>query len=327
MNAGRFREARDAIARAEAMLVDDQPIDYILHQMHATTADQVGDWRAAEAEYRRAVQLVREGYPPDSPVLAQPFSYYATWLRRTGRLVEAEGFARDALAVQAKSLPAGSPALGTNTSNIGVVLRDLGRFDEALPYFRRASGMADSVYGIDSPGAARLLAHESLALAQSGRRAQAVQAIGAANARLVRAAAAGNQQRGQFTGVYTVLAHAASALDDAPQVLAFLDAADRFDPPGQTSGLAALVRAAMRARFDANMIGAHERVVALAGQAALLPDSPAFFERAEALALLANAAATTGDFALAASLASAARPAPGTSYPRFVLDELPRMAQ
>jgi serine/threonine-protein kinase len=324
-NAGRFREAGVVLARAHSMLKDDQPIDFVLHQMRGSVADQTGDWHIAEQEYLRAVQLVREGYPPDSPVLAQPYSYYATWLRRTGRLVEAEALARDALAAQEKSLPPGSPALGTNTSNVGVVLRDLGRFDEALPYFRRASLMADRVYGVDSPGAARLLAHESLALAQSGRQGEARQVIGAAVARLARAEAAGMQQGALFVSDYAILAHAALALGDAPQALAFLDAADRWEAAGQTSGLAALVRAAMRVRLEAEAgatPGLHDRIVALAGRLSLLPAEPVFFERAEAAALLARAAAARGDFALAARLTASATPAPGVSYPRFVLDAL-----
>jgi adenylate cyclase len=157
-SAPNYQKARDAVERALGL-------DPGLAEAHAALGSILHhadyDWRAAEAEYRRAIEL--------KPNYATAHQWYAHELFLRGRF--AEGEAEITIAVRL------DPLSVIMNHNMGAAYYIQGRFDEAIEWFHRANELDPSVL-LASHGATNLIQ----AYALSGRLDEAARELEKASA-------------------------------------------------------------------------------------------------------------------------------------------------
>lgn len=123
---GDMAGANRAYSRALDLFSADDPALWLIHYMRAITSHQMDDWPAAEADFRRALEL-RPGHP-------QVLNYLGYSLVERGEKLE------EALSMIEEAV-AGEPDSGAIVDSLGWVLFRLGRYDEAVVHLERAAAL------------------------------------------------------------------------------------------------------------------------------------------------------------------------------------------
>jgi Flp pilus assembly protein TadD len=121
--ADRFAEAAVAYGAAVALIGEPQPGHWGLYYSRAIAYERSGDWPAAEADFRKALEL-----NPEQPSVLNYLGY---------SLVEQKRDLDEALDMIERAV-AGQPDDGYITDSLGWVLYRLERYEEALPHMLRA---------------------------------------------------------------------------------------------------------------------------------------------------------------------------------------------
>ncbi|MEM8821998.1 MAG: tetratricopeptide repeat protein [Pseudomonadota bacterium] len=119
----RFEESAEAYDRAISMIDEDTPEDWFLYYVRGIAVERTGVWDAAEADFRRALDL-----NPDQPLVLNYLGYGLVEQRM--KLDEALDMIERAVAAR--------PDDGYITDSLGWVLYRLGRYEEAVPPMERA---------------------------------------------------------------------------------------------------------------------------------------------------------------------------------------------
>jgi tetratricopeptide (TPR) repeat protein len=120
----RFEEAVEAYSRTIALVEErGQTVDWPLWFARAVANERAGDWPAAEADFRRALEQ-----DPDQPLVLNYLGY---------SLVERRENLDEALEMIERAV-AGEPDSGYIVDSLAWALFRLGRYDEALPHMERA---------------------------------------------------------------------------------------------------------------------------------------------------------------------------------------------
>jgi Flp pilus assembly protein TadD len=123
---GDMAGANAAYGRALALYAPDDPALWLLHYTRGITSHQLDDWPAAEADFRRALEL-RPGHP-------QVLNYLGYSLVERGeKLDEALTMIEEAVA--------GEPENGAIVDSLGWVYFKLGRMEEAVVQLERAAAL------------------------------------------------------------------------------------------------------------------------------------------------------------------------------------------
>lgn len=123
---GDMEEANAAYSRALDLYAPDDPALWLLHYTRGITAHQMDEWPAAEADFRRALEL-RPGHP-------QVLNYLGYSLVERGEKLD------EALAMIEEAV-AGEPQNGAIVDSLGWVYFKLGRLEEAVVQLERAAAL------------------------------------------------------------------------------------------------------------------------------------------------------------------------------------------
>ena len=118
-----FAEAAEAYARAIDLIENIEERHWVLLYTRAIALERIGDWEAAEPEFRRVLEFV-----PNEPQVLNYLGYSLLEQRRN--LDEALDMIERAVA--------GDPESGYITDSLGWAYYRLGRYDEAVPVMERA---------------------------------------------------------------------------------------------------------------------------------------------------------------------------------------------
>lgn len=122
----RMTEANTAYSRALDLFAQDDPTTWFVHYTRGITLHRLGDWDAAEADFRRALEL--------NPGQAQVLNYLGySMVERGENLDEALTMIRDAVIAE--------PQNGAIVDSLGWVYFRLGRYPEAVVQLERAAGL------------------------------------------------------------------------------------------------------------------------------------------------------------------------------------------
>ncbi|MFV2073922.1 MAG: tetratricopeptide repeat protein, partial [Thermoanaerobaculales bacterium] len=102
----------------------------------ATAIYTQGQYREAEALYRRAITALEARYPPTAQLLGRPLMHYGVVLTRLGKTAEAEPLLRRALEIERTS--ADGARIARAETALGMWLLAENRLQEAEPLLRRA---------------------------------------------------------------------------------------------------------------------------------------------------------------------------------------------
>ena len=119
----RFAEAAEAYTRAIDLIDEIEERHWVLLYTRAIALERIGDWEAAEPEFRRVLEFV-----PNEPQVLNYLGYSLLEQRRN--LDEALDMIERAVA--------GDPESGYITDSLGWAYYRLGRYDEAVPVMERA---------------------------------------------------------------------------------------------------------------------------------------------------------------------------------------------
>ncbi|MGY6696895.1 MAG: tetratricopeptide repeat protein [Roseinatronobacter sp.] len=118
-----FAEAAEAYTRAIDLIDEIEERHWVLLYTRAIALERIGDWEAAEPEFRRVLEFV-----PDEPQVLNYLGYSLLEQRRN--LDEALDMIERAVA--------GDPESGYITDSLGWAYYRLGRYEEAVPVMERA---------------------------------------------------------------------------------------------------------------------------------------------------------------------------------------------
>lgn len=119
-----FAEASEAYTKAIDLITDDRPQDWRVYYVRAITYERTDRWDAAEADFRKALEL-----NPEQPLVLNYLGY---------SLVE-KGLNIDEAKDMIERAVSGDPDNGYITDSLGWVLYRLDRFEEAVPHLERAA--------------------------------------------------------------------------------------------------------------------------------------------------------------------------------------------
>jgi tetratricopeptide (TPR) repeat protein len=120
----RMREANTAYSKALELYREDDPALWFVHYTRGITFERLGEWPAAEADFRRSLDL-----QPGQPQVLNYLGY--SLVERREKLDEALGMIEQAVA--------GQPDNGAIVDSLGWVLYRLGRYDEAVLHMEHAA--------------------------------------------------------------------------------------------------------------------------------------------------------------------------------------------
>ncbi len=123
---GDMAGANAAYGRALGLFSGDDPALWLIYYTRGITSHQLDDWPAAEADFRKALEL-RPGHP-------QVLNYLGYSLVERGEKLD------EALAMIEEAV-AGEPESGAIVDSLGWVLFRLGRYDEAVVHLERAAAL------------------------------------------------------------------------------------------------------------------------------------------------------------------------------------------
>ena len=121
--AERFPEAAAAYGEAIAKIDEPRQAHWVLYYTRGIANERAGDWRAAEADFRKALEL-----QPGQPLVLNYLGY--SMVEKREKLDEALGMIEQAVRDQ--------PDDGYITDSLGWVLYRLGRYQDAVPPLLRA---------------------------------------------------------------------------------------------------------------------------------------------------------------------------------------------
>jgi len=111
-----------------------------------------GQLVAAVDNYRKALALAKEIYPPGHMERARRLSNLGGALVHIGDYGEAESMMREALTIYEQLYDNGAhPRVAAAQNNLGRVLQQAGRYEEAMPHLTRAWELAGQLFGKDDP--------------------------------------------------------------------------------------------------------------------------------------------------------------------------------
>ncbi|UXI70471.1 serine/threonine-protein kinase [Tahibacter amnicola] len=295
---GKLNEAAERLATSLALLETPRPEDYAVFLLLGDTAEDLGDWDRAEANFRRGLAIAREGYPAGSNFISVPLTYLGNYLVRIGYLVEAAPLLHEALTIR-RATPGTTTALAIPTLNVATLERDLGQYTKALALMREARELCTE----DPISALLISAQIARALAESDRRAEAVAEVSATRARAESLQKSGTNHPARFARVYTWLALAMMEARQPKAALELVELAQATESPQAKPKSPTLVhRRAIRLRA---MLQLGRKDEALAAETALAADAAQLPQRI--VAERAYTYVTLAELALAASAPDRAR--------------------
>jgi len=111
-----------------------------------------GELEAAVGNYRKALALAEEIYPPGHLEHARMSSNLGGALANSGDYEEAEAMLRNALAIYEQHYQAEAhPRVAAAHNNLGRALQQAGRYEAARPHLARAWELAGQLFGKDDP--------------------------------------------------------------------------------------------------------------------------------------------------------------------------------
>jgi tetratricopeptide (TPR) repeat protein len=126
-----------AAAKLDAGELSAEPlVEAAVRQTVGATFRDLGDYDAAEANLRKALDARRRLLDPHDPELADSLDGLAQLLFMRGKPADAEPLFREALAIRRPSAPAAE--LATSLNGLAELLQDRGKNDEADALFREA---------------------------------------------------------------------------------------------------------------------------------------------------------------------------------------------
>ena len=119
----RYEEARPAYDRAVELIGEPEQGDWIVFFARGISEERTGDWEAAEADFRTALDL-----NPGQPQVLNYLGY--SLVERNEKLDEARALIEEAVAAR--------PDSGYITDSLGWILYRLGEYDEAVVHMEKA---------------------------------------------------------------------------------------------------------------------------------------------------------------------------------------------
>lgn len=136
---GRLPQAEAKFERALAELERGRPDDEALSTAYINLGlvkSELGKNEAGLQLFTRGVEASRRAFGPDSPMLAERLSPYASMLEIAGRWDQAGEVYREAIAIRRKALGPEHPEYAWTVSNYADHLVRLHRYEEAVPLAR-----------------------------------------------------------------------------------------------------------------------------------------------------------------------------------------------
>ena len=163
---GEFARARDLldgilVTRRELLGEPDGEVARTLHRLGAVLL-QLGDYLAATARTREALDMNRAVLETDHPNIAKNLDNLAILRRRQGDFAGAEPLFREALAMSRRLHGTLDPGVARGTNNLAIFLSDKGDYADAEALCREALAMYRSLHGEQSVEVIRSLYNLSL---------------------------------------------------------------------------------------------------------------------------------------------------------------------
>ena len=117
----------------------------------------LGVYEKAEAMHRKAVEIEKELFGKEHPVVSRSLDNLAMVLVAEGKLAAAETTLREALAMQKKLLGNKNPYVALSLNRLAIVLDQQGKWIEAETMFREALAMKIEFVGNEHPDIAAAL--------------------------------------------------------------------------------------------------------------------------------------------------------------------------
>ncbi len=139
----------------------------------AALDQESGDFAAAEAGQRQALEILRRQLAKDDPKVADALNNLSATLIARANYPEAESVLREALAIHRRNHDIDDEDAATYLTNLGSVLRRLGKLSEAETAQREALEIGRKVLGPVHPKLARQLNNLGVLLRDEGQMAEA----------------------------------------------------------------------------------------------------------------------------------------------------------
>ncbi|MEM1182555.1 MAG: tetratricopeptide repeat-containing protein kinase family protein, partial [Acidobacteriota bacterium] len=143
------------------------------HQNLGLTFSALGRWSAAEAEFRRAIELRKSVLKPGHPTFASHYNGLAMVIANQGRFEEAVEILVPLEAQLRSRLGDRHPKLANVLDNLGVQSVHLGRLEQAEAYLLEALEIRERTLGSEHPDTARSLDNLARVLEDLGRPGEA----------------------------------------------------------------------------------------------------------------------------------------------------------
>jgi general secretion pathway protein A len=114
-----------------------------------------GKYEEAEANYKRAVNILENSVGSQHPNLATVLNNLAVLYRKQGKYSEAESLYRRALAIVEKALGPEHRNVAMSLNNLAILFQKQGKFTEAEPIQKRALLILEKALGPDHPDVAK----------------------------------------------------------------------------------------------------------------------------------------------------------------------------
>ncbi len=172
--AGRYRDAREALWRANGIEADLPPaLRFDLLLADGIVGQRLGDLETAGRQFDQAARLLADELPDDPSRRAEVALRLGAWHWSSGRIDRAETFYARALAARQAQVPVPWPQVATAFMAHGSALYAQGEFDQARAEFEQALGIRRRVLGEDHAQTAISLDYVGTALYELGRHEQA----------------------------------------------------------------------------------------------------------------------------------------------------------
>ena len=149
LSKGRYQEGQ---ALMRGLLADLPPrLAAVANNDLAAAEISQGHPVEGEALATRALDLGRQTFPPDHPMIAVSLNNLAQAQRFQGRYVEAEKNYREAIEIWRRALGPQHPDLAKGLMNLAAFYHERGRESGAEDLYRRAAPIFESAYGKDNP--------------------------------------------------------------------------------------------------------------------------------------------------------------------------------
>jgi eukaryotic-like serine/threonine-protein kinase len=155
-------------------LGDDHPRVALLQNNLAIVAENMGDFRQAEALFRDALARDQTAYGERHPETALTKGNYGLLLQREGRLAEAEPLLRDAVSIRLSLYGPEHYNVAYTRVSLAMLLHDKGDLNGSEKEFRQALAIYDASLPTNHQYRAALLMHFARLLVDRGKIAEAL---------------------------------------------------------------------------------------------------------------------------------------------------------